>query len=105
GAGHRRALDLVSAPRVEVAHRPQAVSDELAFASALDLATRVRAREISPAELTALYLERIERLDPQVNAYVTVVDEPDAPRDGPFHGVPIPIKDLNETAGIRTTFS
>lgn len=81
------------------------MSDELAFASALDLAARVRAKEISPDELTALYLERIERLDPQLNAYVTVVDDPAPPRDGPFHGVPIPIKDLNETAGIRTTYS
>jgi amidase len=81
------------------------VSDELAFASALDLAARVHAKEISPAELIALYLERIERLDPQLNAYVTVVDDPAPPRDGPFHGVPIPIKDLNETAGIRTTYS
>jgi Asp-tRNA(Asn)/Glu-tRNA(Gln) amidotransferase A subunit family amidase len=81
------------------------VIDDLAFASALDLAARVRAREVSPAELTALYLERIDRLDPQLNAYVTVVDEPAAPREGPFHGVPIPIKDLNETAGIRTTYS
>jgi Asp-tRNA(Asn)/Glu-tRNA(Gln) amidotransferase A subunit family amidase len=81
------------------------VSDELAFASALELAARVRAREVTPAELTTLYLERIDRLDPQVNAFVTVVDEPPHPRDGPFHGVPIPIKDLNETAGIRTTYS
>jgi Asp-tRNA(Asn)/Glu-tRNA(Gln) amidotransferase A subunit family amidase len=81
------------------------LSDELAFASALDLAARVRAHEVSPAELTALFLERIERLDPELNAYVTVVDEPSAPADGPFHGVPIPIKDLNETAGIRTTYS
>jgi Asp-tRNA(Asn)/Glu-tRNA(Gln) amidotransferase A subunit family amidase len=81
------------------------LDDVLAFASALELAARVRAREVSPAELTALYLERIERLDPQLNSYVTVVDEPAAPREGPFHGVPIPIKDLNETAGIRTTYS
>ncbi len=81
------------------------MSDELAFASALDLAARVRAREVSPAELTALYLERIERLDPELNSFVTVVGEPERPRDGPFHGVPIPIKDLNETAGIRTTYS
>ncbi len=81
------------------------MSDELAFASALDLAARVRAHEVSPAELIALYLERIERLDPQVNAFVTVVDKPETPRDGPFRGVPIPIKDLTETAGIRTTYS
>jgi amidase len=65
----------------------------------------VRAGEVSPAELTTLYLERIERLDPQLNAFVTVVDEPAPPADGPFHGVPIPIKDLTETAGIRTTYS
>ena len=55
--------------------------------------------------MTALYLERIERLDPELNSFVTVVDEPEAPRDGPFHGVPISIKDLNETAGLRTTYS
>ena len=81
------------------------MSDELAFASALDLAARVRAGDVSSAELTALYLERIERLDPELNAFVTVVPEPAPPRDGPFHGVPIPIKDLTETAGIRTTYS
>jgi len=81
------------------------VSDELAFEPALGLAARVRAKEVSPAELLELYRDRIERLDPELNAYVTVVDEPEAPRDGPFHGVPIPIKDLTSTAGIRTTFS
>jgi amidase len=36
---------------------------------------------------------------------VTVVRDPESPRPGPFHGVPIPIKDLTETAGIRTTWS
>lgn len=61
-------------------------------------------------ELVETYLERIERLDPGLNAYVTVcADEARAeaasPRPGPFSGVPLPIKDLTETAGIRTTFS
>ena len=65
-------------------------------------------------ELVDVYLERIERLDPELNAYVTVcADEAraaaraaeDAPAERPFHGVPLPIKDLNETAGVRTTFS
>jgi amidase len=87
---------------------------ELAFASALELAALVRAREVSPVELVELYLLRIERLDPQLNAYVTVDAEgalaaaraaaASAP-GGPFHGVPIPIKDLTETAGLRTTYS
>ena len=88
----------------------QAVSEELAFAPALELAARVRAGEVSSLELTRLYLDRIERLDPHLNAYVTVdADRALAtarePRQGAFAGVPIPIKDLNETAGLRTTFS
>jgi amidase len=81
------------------------VSDELAFAPALELAARVRTGELSPSELVQLYLERIERLDPQLNAYVTVDPEPAIPADGPFAGVPISIKDLTDTAGLRTTYS
>jgi amidase len=81
------------------------VSDELAFAGALEQAALIRAREVSSQELVDLYLARIDRLDPQLNAYVTVVEQPEPAREGPFRGVPIPIKDLNETAGIRTTFS
>jgi Asp-tRNA(Asn)/Glu-tRNA(Gln) amidotransferase A subunit family amidase len=90
------------------------LSDELAFTPALELAARVRAHEVSPVELTQLYLARIERLDPQLNAYVTVDADgalaaaraaEASPSDVPFHGVPIPIKDLNETAGLRTTYS
>jgi amidase len=81
------------------------VSDELAFAGALEQAALIRAREVSSQELVELYLARVERLDPQLNAYVTIVERPEPPREGPFQGVPIPIKDLNETAGIRTTFS
>jgi amidase len=62
----------------------------------------------------ALYLERIERLDPELNAFVTVRAEEaladaraaeSTPASGPFHGVPTAIKDLTATAGIRTTYS
>jgi amidase len=90
------------------------LSDELAFADALELAARVRSREVSPVELVELYLGRIERLDPQLRSYVTV-DADGAlaaaraaeavPAAAPFHGVPLPIKDLHETAGLRTTYS
>ena len=90
------------------------MTDGLAFASALELAERVRAHDVSPVELTELYLERIERLDPQLNAFVTVDAEgalaaaraaESSQSDAPFHGVPTAIKDLNETAGLRTTYS
>ena len=60
---------------------------------------------MSPRELVELYRERIDRLDPQLNAIVTLADEPEPAGDGPFYGVPLPIKDLTETAGLRTTYS
>ena len=87
---------------------------DLAFATATEQAELVRRGEVSPVELVELYLGRIERIDPELNAYVTVCGEEALaaaraaeaePSDRPFHGVPLPIKDLNETAGIRTTFS
>jgi len=86
--------------------------DELAFLTATEQADLVRRDEVTPLELVDLYLERIERIDPELNAYVTVCGDEaraaaaagDLP-DGSFRGVPMPIKDLNETAGIRTTFS
>jgi amidase len=87
---------------------------ELAFLSATEQAGRIRAREVSSVELVETYLERIERLDPELNAFVTVRAE-EALADAraadagdpmaPFHGVPIAIKDLTATKGIRTTYS
>ncbi|MDE3023952.1 MAG: amidase [Acidobacteriota bacterium] len=86
------------------------MSDDLAFTPALELAELIRNRDVSSLELVDLYLDRIERIDPGLNAYVTV--DPDGaraaarePRTGPFAGVPIAIKDLTETAGLRTTLS
>jgi amidase len=82
----------------------------LAFLPALEQARLVREREISAVELVEEYLARIDRLDPELNAYVTVCGDEalaaaQAPPDGPFSGVPTPIKDLVDTAGIRTTYS
>jgi amidase len=81
-----------------------------AFLPALEQARLVREREVTPLELVEEYLGRIERLDPQLNAYVTVCGDEAAarakePLDGPFAGVPMPIKDLVATGGIRTTYS
>jgi amidase len=82
----------------------------LAFLPALEQARLVRDGEVSSRELVQLYLDRIERFDDELKAYVTVVADQalsaaEAPPPGPFSGVPLPIKDLVETAGIRTTFS
>jgi amidase len=87
---------------------------ELAFLSATEQARRVRAGEVSSVELTELYLERIERIDAQLNSFVTVRAEQaledaraadDRDSAAPFHGVPIAVKDLTATNGIRTTYS
>ena len=88
--------------------------DEVAFLPALEQARLVREREVSPVDLVRLYLERIERLDDDLGAFVTVCADAaladaqtkeSAPAEAPFHGVPIALKDLDTTAGIRTTFS
>jgi amidase len=84
--------------------------------SALEQAALVRSGEISPVELVDHYLVRIDKLNERVGAFITVTGEiareqarqaEQAVRDGavlpPLHGVPIAIKDLNLTAGVRTT--
>jgi amidase len=75
---------------------------------ALDLAAQVRAGEVSPRELTEAAIARIEATNPALNYLVTDCFEQalaTEPSDGPFAGVPMLVKDLNETAGVRTTFS
>ncbi|HEY6961909.1 MAG TPA: amidase [Gaiellaceae bacterium] len=70
---------------------------------ALDLAASVRAGEVSPRELYDAAVARIEALNPELN-FVTTLAEYEEPREGPFRGVPMLVKDLTETAGIETTF-
>ena len=86
--------------------------------TARDLAAAIRRRELSAREVVAWHLERIERVNPRVNAIVSLrpdeaLAEADAAdrraaqegeRLGPLHGLPIAIKDLEDTAGIRTTY-
>ncbi len=80
------------------------------------LAPLVRQRKVSPLELTRWILARIERIQPQINAYITVTAElalqqaRRAEREitkgnyrGPLHGIPVSLKDLFYTRGIRTT--
>lgn len=81
-----------------------------------EIAPRIKRSEISPRELTKHYLDRIKRLDPTLNAYLTVTEEQalaDAKRAegeirkgkyrGVLHGIPFSIKDNLATKGVRTT--
>jgi aspartyl-tRNA(Asn)/glutamyl-tRNA(Gln) amidotransferase subunit A len=95
---------------------------DLAFASIEEIGTLFRKRKLSPVELTKLVLDRIDRLNPKLNAYITVTAElalrqakkADAELfatrgrkgrhdRGLLHGIPISLKDNIYTAGIRTT--
>ncbi len=79
---------------------------ELHDLTALEQGEAIRAGEVSSAELVAHYLERIDRLNGDLGAFVTIAPEPEpgAVGDGPLAGVPTAIKDLQATAGVRTTF-
>src|ERR1700678_341648 len=81
-----------------------------------ELAPRLRKKEVSPLELTRGCLDRIEKLNPALNAFITVTAESALEEAraaeieisrgewrGPLHGIPIALKDLIDTAGTRTT--
>jgi Asp-tRNA(Asn)/Glu-tRNA(Gln) amidotransferase A subunit family amidase len=91
---------------------------ELCWLSATDLASLIRRKKVSPVEVVDAVLERIDKLNPRLNAYCTVTAA-DARRRakaaeralarrsatlGPLHGVPFSVKDLVVTRGVRTTF-
>ena len=91
--------------------------DELCLLPATEQASALRAGSCSARELVAAHLARIERIDPLVNAIVTrtperalaAADEADRRRARgedlpPLHGLPIAHKDLQDTAGVRTTY-
>lgn len=92
------------------------MSEEIAFAGAARQAEMVRAGEVSPSELVRLYLERIGRLDPQLNSFREVFVEKalleaeqaearlSAGEERPLLGVPIAIKDCVDVAGDVTTY-
>lgn len=92
------------------------MSSDICFIPAVELARLLRARELSAVEVTGAHLDRIDAINPDVNAVVTVTAEramrqaraADAllvsgGEPGPLHGIPMAHKDTHETAGIRTT--
>lgn len=92
-------------------------NNQIAFTPAWELAELIRAKKLSPVEIVDHLLERISKLNPKLNAYLTVAEAEarSAAKDAeqavmrgeelpPLHGVPVSIKDLHLTKGIRTTF-
>src|SRR3954469_17494945 len=84
------------------------MSADLAYAGLARQAELVAAKEVSARELVQLSLDRIERFDPQLNAFAAVyaeqaLQQADAPRPGPLSGVPIAVKDEMDIAGEITS--
>lgn len=90
--------------------------NDLHFLTIAEAAKKIAARQLSPVELTQAYLQRINALEPQVNAFITLTADRAldqarvAEREiaaghlrGPLHGIPFGLKDLYATAGILTT--
>jgi len=104
-------------PSGEATAASAAPGDELCDLTAVELAARIRRKQVSARDVMAAHLARIERVNPKVNAIVTLIaeramadakqaDERQAHGDalGPLHGLPVAHKDLVNTAGVRTTF-
>jgi amidase len=108
---------MAALPLVNGTFDAQPTDASLCFESAIELARLIRTKKLSAREALAAHLKQIERVNPTVNAIVTLV--PDLARDaaakademqargeklGALHGLPVAHKDLLETRGIRTTF-
>jgi aspartyl-tRNA(Asn)/glutamyl-tRNA(Gln) amidotransferase subunit A len=86
------------------------------YATIVSLSTHIRERKISPVDIVETCLKRIEKLNPKLNAFITVladearqqakIAEADIKAGnwrGPLHGIPVGVKDFYDTAGIKTT--
>lgn len=90
------------------------MSTEIVYSDATKLAELIRTKEVSPVEVVQAHLDRIEAVDPKINAIVTVADGAleaartaekaviDGEELGPLHGVPFSVKDSIDTAGVAT---
>ncbi|HEX5529993.1 MAG TPA: amidase family protein, partial [Methylomirabilota bacterium] len=90
---------------------------DLAYTPATDLVSRIRSKALSPVEVTRAVLERIEQVNPTINAFCTVTGDTalaaaraaeaavmKGERLGPLHGVPVSIKDLALVKGVPARF-
>ena len=91
-------------------------TNDLHYLTITEAAPLIRDGRMSPVELTRAYLDRIDAIDGRLNAFVTLLPEKALAQArqaeaeikagnyrGPLHGIPIGLKDLYDTAGIKTT--
>ena len=91
-------------------------NSDIVFKSGTELSALIKARQISPVEVVQAYLDRIQTLNPSINAFITVTGDGALARarevekeiaggkyKGPLHGLPYAPKDILATKGIRTT--
>src|SRR5215467_13928512 len=108
---------LASAPLLSGVLELRSEESSICNLSAVEMARLIRAKKLSAREALAAHLKQIERVNPKVNAIVTLVPEmataaaakademqANGAKLGPLHGLPAAHKDLRETRGIRTTF-
>ena len=92
------------------------IKNELLFSSISEIGALYRSGAVSPVEIARLTLDEIEKLNPELHAFITVTAQPamESARQaeselrngkdrGALHGIPVALKDVVETAGIRTT--
>jgi amidase len=110
-------LGFAGVPLLQGAPGTKSADSSFCFMSAVEMARLIHAKKLSAREALAMHLKQIERVNPKVNAIVTLAadlaaaaaakaDEMQARGEplGPLHGLPVAHKDLLETRGIRTTF-
>src|SRR5256714_3234677 len=110
-------LGMAALPLLDGVLGAQPTGSSLCFTSTVEMARLIRTKKLSAREALAAHLKQIERVNPKVNAIVTLApemaaaaaakaDEMQARNEklGPLHGLPVAHKDLVETRGIRTTF-
>lgn len=91
-------------------------SDQICFSALVEVSRRIQSSDLSPVEVTDAILDRIDRIGPSVNCYITIVADRARQQArayealfragvslGPLQGVPIALKDDIQTAGVRTT--
>src|SRR5438874_11702241 len=110
-------LGMAAVPLFQPTLQAQASDSSVCFMSAVEMAQLIRMKKLSAREALSAHLRQIERVNPKVNAIVTLAtaqaeqraleaDEAQAHGKllGPLHGLPTAHKDLQPTKGIRTTF-